>query len=469
MKFLRIYISAFIVLLTMWVQAQPATIEGYAPAYMGKTVYLSTCKDFITYTPLQLASTAVNDSGKFKFQLEDLKRTTYVYLTIQNYKGDLYAVPGNYYRVVFPAPDSDHYQNKYIEHKVNLELYIDDSAEVNNLIMDFNVQFEKFWAKTYTYFLKKEAPRYVDSFYTEMLQRYKSIHNPDFSGYMAYTIAEIGNNILEGQRTLGEKYLKGKPIRYNNYEYMQFFNDYFKDYMQNCTNTKEGSDINKFIAKPDYPDLMEVLKINHLLRNDSLCELVLLKGLYEFYYSGGYDQENIISLLKTVSGSTKIEEDKIIADDMIASFSGVVKGGNAPDFALKDSKGDVSSIIDFRGKLLYLCFFKTTSSASVSQMEVLPALYKQYGKKINFVFISEDENYSDLINFLKANRSFTWNFLWDEKHTVMQQYDVKTLPEYFLIGTGGKFLRSPADDPSHGIENTFNDLTRHVKDKDKNK
>ncbi|HTB33012.1 MAG TPA: TlpA disulfide reductase family protein [Bacteroidia bacterium] len=466
MKLLRIYLAAGILLLPVLLQAQSATIEGYAPNYKGRTVYLSTYKDLITFTPLQINSTSINDSGKFKFPVDGLKQCTYMNLTIENNKGNLYVVPGNYYRVVFPAPDTEHYQNKYIEHRVNLELFIDDSAEVNNLIMDFNIQFENFWAKNYQYFLKKEAPHYVDSFYKAMLVRYKSIHNPDFFGFMTYTLAEIGNNILEGQKTLGEKYLKGKPVLYNNYEYMQFFNDYFKDYMQNFTTTKEGGDINKFIAKPDYPDLMEVLKINHLLRdNDSLCELVLLKGLYEFYYSGGYDQENIKILINTIAQSSKIEEDKIIAKDMLASFSGVVKGANAPDFALKDSKGDVSSVIDFRGKFLYLAFFKTTSSASVSQMEVLPALFKQYGKKINFVFISEDENYNDLINFLKANKSFNWTFLWDEHHTVMQQYDVKTLPEYFLVGPSGRFMRSPADDPSHGIENTFSDITKPLKEK----
>jgi peroxiredoxin len=463
MKFgLVFYFMNFI---TFTLVAQAATIEGYAPAYKGMTVYLSTYKDFITYTPLPISSIVVNDSGKFKFQLEGLNQTTYVNLAIENYKGDMYVVPGNYYRVVFPASDSDHYQNQYIEHKVNLELFIEDTTEVNNLIMDFNTQFDNFWAKTYQYFLKKEAPHYVDSFYNAMLIRYKNIHNSDFSGYMTYTIAEIGNNILEGEKTLGEKYLKGKPILYGNYEYMEFFNDYFKDYMRNFTTTKEGGDINKFIANPDYPDLMEVLKINRLLHNDSLCELVLLKGLYEFYYSGSYDQENIKSLLKTIAGSTKIEEDKVIAEDMLASFSGVVKGGSAPDFALKDSKGEVGSIIDYRGKFLYLAFFKTTSSASISQMQVLPSLYKQFGKKINFVFICEDENYSDLVNFLNANKSFNWTFLWDEKHSVMKQYDVKTLPEYFLINPNGKFFRSPADDPSHGIENTFTDITKPVKEK----
>jgi len=297
-----------------------------------------------------------------------------------------------------------------------------------------------------------------------MLLRYKYANSPDFLGYMTYTIAEISDNILEGEKTLGKNYIQGKPILYNNYQYMQFCNDYFKNYMKDFTFTKEGGDIHKFIAKSDYPDLMEVLKINPLLRNDSLCELVLLKGLYESYYDGDYDKENIKILIRIIAGATKIAEDKLIAEDMLASFSGIVQGGAAPEFALKDSKGEVSSILDFRGKYIYVAFFKTTSSASISQMEILPALYKQFGKKINFVFISEDENYSDLVNFLSANKSFNWIFLWDEKHGVMQQYDVKILPEYFLINPLGKFFRSPADDPSHAIDNTFEEITKPVKE-----
>ncbi len=39
-------------------------------------------------------------------------------------------------------------------------------------------------------------------------------------------------------------------------------------------------DVKNFIAQNDYPNLMEVMKVNPILRdNDSLCELALLKGL----------------------------------------------------------------------------------------------------------------------------------------------------------------------------------------------
>lgn len=463
MSFYKIVVAAGIILLPVWLFAQPVIIEGSAPNYKGKTVYVSAYKDFITNTSVQVASARINDSGKFNIRIDGLKQCTYINIHINNGKGDMYIIPGNNYRVIFPPPDSSTYQNPYIEHAITLNIFIKDTTELNNLIIDFNGRLNDFMLKNYQRFIRKQAPPYIDSFYHAMLIRYKNSKNPDFLGYLIYTIAEIENNILEGQKALGEKYLKDRPILYHNYEYMQFFNDYFKDYMHSITFTMNGGDINKFITKSDYPGMMELLKINHLLRNDSLCELVLLKGLYELYYSGEYNQDDIKTLLRVIGNSSKIEEDRVIAGDILASFSGVVKGGDAPDFALKDSKGEVSSILDFRGKYLYIAFFKSTSSASVSQMEIMPALYKQYGKKINFVFISEDDDYSDLVNFVNANKNFTWTFLYDEKHNLMAQYDVKTLPEYFLINPQGKFFRSPADDPSHGIQNTFEDITKPIK------
>ena len=157
MKFLRIYIAACIILLPVWLRAQSVTIKGFAPYYKGKIVNVSTYKDFITFTPLQLSSTAINDSGKFKFQLDSLQHCTYIYLTIDNYKGDMYIVPGNLYQIEFPAPDSDHYENQFVQHSVNLVFYITDTLELNSLIMDFNDQFDKFWARNYRHFVSRHA------------------------------------------------------------------------------------------------------------------------------------------------------------------------------------------------------------------------------------------------------------------------------------------------------------------------
>jgi len=99
----------------------------------------------------------------------------------------------------------------------------------------------------------------------------------------------------------------------------------------------------------------------------------------------------------------------------------------------------------------------------MSELDVMSALRRQYGKKINFVCISEDDNYADLQKFLDQNKIYNWQFLYDDGHKVLKQYDVKTLPEFFLINPKGHFLKSPADPPSHGIQQTFDLIVSHKK------
>jgi len=458
----------FLLLNSSLLTAQPVTISGHADTYKGKNIAAYTYKDFITMTPQMIGSTKVNDTGYFSITLPNIKTTQYIYLNIENLKGSIYVTPGTTYKVIFPPPDSIHYQNPFITHDVDLVFQALGAKDVNSMVIDYNEQWDLFWRKYYTYFVRKEATAVLDSFHLTMNQRYVDVKNDYFWAYLNYTLAETEINILVGQKTLANKYLKGKPVLYHNYEYMKFFNDYFKDFLEQYALSREsdGNEVNKFIGMRDYPNLMEVMKINPLLRSsDSLCELVLIKGLYEMYYSGDYTPENIKSILTTISLNSKIEESRTIARDMLETFSDVSTGAKAPEFTLKDITGEDNNIVDFRGKYLYIGFFKGSITECMSELEVISALRRQYGKKINFVCISEDDNIADLKKFLDDNKIFNWVFLYDDGHKVMNQYEVKILPEFFLIDPKGNFFRSPADAPSHGIQTTFDQVLAHSKSK----
>lgn len=436
--------------------AQPVIIQGKAPTYKGSEIAAYSYKDLITYTPVKLGSDRVSDSGSFYIKLDNITQSQYMYLNIGNQNGSIYVAPGHTYHVIFPPLDTTHYQNPYTSHSTDLTFLINDTDNINNLIIDFNDHFDAFWAKNYLYIIKKQGTPFIDSFYVHMKDYYSTVHNPYFDGYMRYTIAELEVNTLEGAKTLGNKYLKNKPILYHNYEYMKFFNDYFNDYLEQLALGKHGPQVTGFIQQNDYANLMEVLKINPLLAgSDSLCELVLLKGLYELYYTGNYNQNNIKTLLENIKNLSKINEDRVIAADMLGSFSNLIKGAPSPDFTLKDAKGDMSSSLDFRGRYVYLCFFKSTSEACLSELTVMAALYKKYGKKMYFVCISEDKTYDDMKKFVEQNKTFDWPFLYDEGGKVLEKYNAKALPEFFLINQQGYFYMSPADGPSHGIELTF--------------
>ncbi len=463
---LRTHLAFFFSVLSVATFAQPVVITGTANTYKGKTITAYSYQDFITNTPVMIASDKISDSGHFTITLPNIKTDQYLYLNIENFNGSIYVAPGKSYQVVFPPPDSLHYQNPFITHIVDLGFVNNKANDINSMVIDFNEQWDLFWKKYYTYFVRKEATTVLDSFRITMQQRYSDVKNEYFWGYLNYTIAEIEINILVGQKTLANKYLKNKPVLYHNYEYMKFFNDYFKDYLGQFAleRSNHDDDVNRFIKGNDYPNLLEVMKINPILRsNDSLCELVLLKGLYELYYSGDYDKDIIKAMLKNISVLSKIDEDKLIAKNILNSFTEITGGNEAPEFTLKDMQGDQTSLIDFRGKYLYLCFFKSSVSECMSELDVMSALRRQYGKKINFVCISEDDTYADLQKFLDQNKIYNWPFLFDEGHKVLKQYDVKTLPEFFLINSKGHFLKSPADPPSHGIQQTFDVIVSHKK------
>jgi len=454
----------FSVLFSVVAGAQPVIIAGTASSYKGQEIVANSFKDLITYTPLKVGACIVDDSGRFSIQLADIKTSQYLYVSIGNQQGSIYVSPGNTYHVIFPEQDSTQYENPYTTHSIDLTFIVNDSDNINNLIIDFNDQFDEFWKQDYVYFVKKEGPHYLDSFYVSMQHHYANIKNSYFKAYIEYNLAEIGINIMEGTKTLGEKYLKNKPVLYHNYEYMKFFNDYFNGYLEQLALTTRGADISNYINGGNYQDLLDVLKINPLLKtNDSLCSLVLLKGLYDLYYGESYYQKSIKALLTSIASQSNIEENKIIANDMLHSFSEVSNGAGSPDFALKDSKGIVNSILDFRGKYLYLSFYKSNSDQCLSELSVVASLAKKYGKKINFVSISEDKNINEMQHFLEQNKIFTWPFLYDDGGKILEKYDVKSLPEFFLINPQGKFFLSPADAPSHGIELIFDKLLERKK------
>ncbi len=76
--------------------------------------------------------------------------------------------------------------------------------------MDFNHHYDAFYNQYYTYILRKQGARFLDTFYLQMQNFYSEVHNSYFDAYMRYSVAETGINILEGTKTLGKKFLRHK-------------------------------------------------------------------------------------------------------------------------------------------------------------------------------------------------------------------------------------------------------------------
>jgi peroxiredoxin len=435
--------------------AQTATIKGKAEAYKGREIGLYVYDDLITERQLKLNSDTVNNDGEFQLQFQS-EITQRIFLKTGNQKAHLYVEPGKNYTVKFPPKDTGRYLNPHVEQLTNLFLIAKDTTEINDLIIDYNLEFEKFWEENYQLFLAKRSRAAIDSFQLKMARKYKGINNEYFHTYLQYSIASLKESTMQNHERLIFEYIVHRPIRYSSYEYMNYFNTAFKEFLSMYSLKPEGAGITREINEnASYEGLMKILSYDKYLKNDTLREFVLLKGLNDLQGNSRYNRKKIMNILEQIQSRSRVQEHRKIAFNILNSDSYLHLGALAPDFTLKNKDGKDISLKDLSGKYVYLSFFQTGCTDCLKELKVIADLKKKHSDKVVFISISADKEIDNFRQFLLKNPSFNWTFLFaGEQHPVLEDYKVRAFPEYYFINPQGKFEQCPAERPDK-IENAF--------------
>lgn len=458
----RLTLVFFFLLFSSATRAKECTIYGNAGAGSGHVISLYTYDDYITYTEVKLAETITGDSGKFSLTI-DIGKITWVFLRCENLYGFVFAEPGRKTPVYFPSRDPDFHVSLETNYEVPVTLWTTDSTDMNFLAGDYNNQFLHFWGQAgdttspeaYLYFVVGQSALMLDSFHREMTKHYAWVKNPYFMPWMEYGFASMENATFQSERRTAVRYLYNKPIQYRNHSYMEFFNNFFKDYVYRWSLRKEGERIYKSInIDVSYDSAMFALRNVPWLKNDTLRELVLLKGLSELYYVMSYDPRNVITVAQQVSIVSKISEHRQIARNIVAMFTKLRVGTAAPLFNGVNTKGEAFDPLTlYKGKYIYLFFYASWNVNSVNELRYMADLQKKYGKTIQFVSVSIDEDTAAWKKFMKANPKYNWlNLHYDFDSRTKDNYNLYGVPVGYIIDPDGKLYASPADKPSGDLE-----------------
>lgn len=449
----KVFFLLIIIIIFLKGFSQQSYIVGYAPTYKGKQATLYSYSDLITYSLVKEATDTINEKGVFELTTQVIKPTCYK-IKIENKVAKLYMLTLYKYAITFPDPDTLNYHNPSTEEQVDLFIH-GDSAELNARIIDFNIQFDNFWEKNYVYFVAKKLHNKLDSFQLKMEERYMNVRSSYFNNYMRYSFALINTNTGRHKNYIASKYLLNHPIEYYNFEYMDFFNQFFKNYLLSLSSGKLGNNLLGLINDiPNAKALDFLLKKDSWLQNDSLRELVMLKGLYELYYSPNFDKDNIQSMIEQIIGYTTNVEHKKIGTNILRIFKNLQVGTMAPDFAIKDINGKTIALSDYKNHFIYLNFFGLKNNESLQELKKLESIHKLYKNNLIIISVCTDNNSSEELKlFLSKNKNYKWLFLdGGKREDVLTEYVVKYPNLYYLINREGYFVQSPAKKPSEGIE-----------------
>lgn len=144
-------------------------------------------------------------------------------------------------------------------------------------------------------------------------------------------------------------------------------------------------------------------------------------------------------------------------DKAIVAYQKVMKtavGTPAPDFDLQDGR----QLSNLRGKVVFVNFWATWCRPCLKKMEELQPIQQELEGDIEFIHIAFDKDQAQWESFLQEKNYQGIHLLAPAStHSeIAKQYDVKALPQYFIIDKNGNFAEKP---PVSTIENVKASLT----------
>ncbi len=123
-------------------------------------------------------------------------------------------------------------------------------------------------------------------------------------------------------------------------------------------------------------------------------------------------------------------------------------GETAPDFEAPSPNGEILSLKDNKGKFTVIDFWASWCKPCRDQSPALVQLYKTYHEKgLNIVSVSLDRSRNRWLEAIEDD-GMTWTHVSNLKHwqdPIAEDYDVRSIPELFLIDDRGTVLARSHD------------------------
>ena len=142
----------------------------------------------------------------------------------------------------------------------------------------------------------------------------------------------------------------------------------------------------------------------------------------------------------------------------------VAAGEIAPDFQLEDTKGNLISLSDLRGKVVLVNFWATWCPPCIEEMPSMERLNEvMAGDDFVLLAVNTEENGRSAVPAFLEKTPYTFPILYDDKGVVQKRYGVFKFPESFIVrkdGTIAEKIIGPLDWSSLKTIAYFKSLTK---------
>lgn len=484
---MRSYYKFILILFIIFGQdsvAQDVSLKVSAPDYNGKNVFLWLEDDFFSRHKSLISQGKIeNDHHIFSISIDDISKLR---IGIDYQYGSMYVEPGATYEISFPKHDISKNRSFAWNTQVMLSFLELPENDINAQIISFNGDLDAFFSSLLTSEnnspSKENQLEQVDSLENsnriiknfspkESLEKFNNYiltwgSNPNengssfFKNYRTYSGASIAYSLGEKKSNLFAMYLLNKQIQYSNPEYVRFFLEYYQNYFDFYNFYPLSKKIEAaFISIDQKKDLLKLISEDTLTGSKQMRELILLKGLYDYYPKHRELDSIITSIIYDISRSSVYPQHREIALNYLSKLNKGKIDTPFPNFDYIRFTGDTAKLSDYKGEMIYLQIFASWSSSSLAEMDLMAELYKRYNSKVKFISLSIDSELQQFFSFVEENRKYKWEIGWIGEHPdIIELLSIYDIPLFYIINSDFEIYTWPALWPSTGAEKTFYEI-----------
>lgn len=217
---------------------------------------------------------------------------------------------------------------------------------------------------------------------------------------------------------------------------------YIQSYLRKISN----ENINKDDKNVDYT-LEYVKTIKKEVKNHKIKEELLYSvGKWDLNYTNKLDSvyNEIAPLLTDQKGLNEVTE-------KYEKLKKVEKGAISPIFELKDINGNIVSLKQLKGKLVYIDIWATWCLPCIKEIPSLKKMEEHFkGKDIQFVSICKNDSKERWEKMVKEKKlGGIQLFAPNENISFFNDYSIQGIPRFILIDKDGKIIDANAKRPSN--------------------
>jgi len=447
---------------------QHATIRGVAPLAIGKEIQLRVYDDPISGKERVLAKQIVDVDGSFELKVLP-NETQYAFLQVGQNCADFFIEREKTLELTFvpPAKDPKKPEAFYERHFFAPKILGGKSANMNEQIIQFNDSLDAFLEALYPALVSRKNPAVV----AKGLEVFEKKISKQFIGaepfvkeYIKYSIAAVEQTFLNDRDKLFAKYLKDVKPQFNNPAYTDFLLQFHQGTVHTLAVVNQYEECKKALAGNEAFAVLErmLVKANPFLTETGVTRMVLIQGIDGLFGERDFKDADLIRALSTFSGLSSNSYLGIAAKNIAAKHAKLAKGSQAPEIDFKTLDGVAKQLSDFEGTYVFLELTDAKNGYCQRETSVIPNLKDEF-KNIRFVTVCVGNTKAEMES-LQKQMNINWEFGGVEiSSSIMDDYDVKSLPLFFIIDPKGKFYSVPAKDPSKGAQGELMSLSEKLK------